>query len=123
MDERLNSTIKTVLDEVKIKLIPTDKNKDTGTQSDDVVYLPDFESLYGYLNRANEEVNDIIAGKGLADNERVLVNADPKLKKFQAVINSLFNEYRTHLRTNYPNEYEQVKNKISNNPKWKTTDK
>tara|TARA_R110000850_G_scaffold98877_1_gene205078 strand:+ start:1226 stop:1630 length:405 start_codon:yes stop_codon:yes gene_type:complete len=75
----------------------SDIDPETGTISWDVDYVPAFDSTFKefqelrqYLNTLARKTNDTVIDQ-LSDN-----------------VNKLFNQYRTHLRKNYSDEYQKM---------------
>ena len=75
----------------------SDIDPETGTISWDVDYVPAFDSTFKefqelrqYLNTLAKKTNDTVIDQ-LSDN-----------------VNKLFNQYRTHLRKNYSDEYQKM---------------
>ena len=75
----------------------SDIDPETGTISWDVDYVPAFDSTFKefqelrqYLNTLARKTNDTVIDQ-LSDN-----------------VNNLFNQYRTHLRKNYSDEYQKM---------------
>lgn len=101
------------LKEVKTKLINLGVDPETGTTMDSVVYLPDFDTVFYKLKEARDGIRDIVSGKYLDTQTKILISQDSKLKDFQSQLEKIFAEYRTHLRKNYPDEYSQLHGNVS----------
>lgn len=85
-----------------VKSTVTDINPTTGAISWDIVNTADFTSVYKALSKAKSFLDDL-------DNKAEKTKMDPVIDKLAADIASLFNEFRTHVRKKYPEEYERVK--------------
>jgi hypothetical protein len=83
----------------KYKLVPT-PGKENEYESD-VVYVPDFELLLKDLNRTLQTFEGV-----LSTEETV---KDPKLSEVYKDLRNQRNILRTHMRKNYPLEYQQIK--------------
>ena len=83
----------------KYKLVPT-AGKENEYESD-VVYVPDFELLLKDLNRTLQTFEGV-----LATEETI---KDPTLREVYTAIRNQRNILRTHMRKNYPIEYQQIK--------------
>ena len=80
----------------------TDIDPVTGGITWDVVDAADFSSVYKALAKAKDFLDDL-------DNKSEKTKMDPVIDKLAADIADLFNEFRTHVRKKYPEEYERVK--------------
>ena len=80
----------------------TDIDPVTGGITWDVVDAADFSSVYKALSKAKNFLDDL-------DNKSEKTKMDPVIDKLAADISDLFNEFRTHVRKKYPEEYERVK--------------
>ena len=80
----------------------TDIDPVTGGITWDVVDAADFSSVYKALSKAKDFLDDL-------DNKSEKTKMDPVIDKLAADIADLFNEFRTHVRKKYPEEYERVK--------------
>ena len=78
----------------------TDIDPETGAISWDVADAADFSSTYKALQKAKDFL-DTLEKEGKAKD-------DTTIDKFSEQIANLFNEFRTHVRKNYPKEYERV---------------
>jgi len=85
-----------------VKSTVTDIDPNTGAISWDIVNTADFSSVYKALSKAKRFLNDL-------DNKAEETKMDPVIDKLAADISDLFNEFRTHVRKKYPEEYERVK--------------
>ena len=73
----------------------------TGTRSVSTQYrLPNFSKIYKNFTEMRNDVKFIQKNKEVAD--------DPKFAAIFQKLNDVFNEYRTHLRKEYPAEYEII---------------
>lgn len=78
----------------------TDIDPETGAISWDVADAADFSSTYKALQKAKDFL-DTLEKEGKAKD-------DTTIDKFSEQIADLFNEFRTHVRKEYPKEYERV---------------
>ena len=78
----------------------TDIDPETGAISWDIADTADFSSTYKALKKAKDFL-DTLEKEGKAKD-------DTTIDKFSEQIANLFNEFRTHVRKNYPKEYERV---------------
>jgi len=85
-----------------VKSTVTDIDPTTGAISWDIVDTADFSSVYKALEKAKRFLDDL-------DNKAEKTKSDPIIDKLAADIADLFNEFRTHVRKKYPEEYERVK--------------
>ena len=85
-----------------VKSTVTDINPVTGAISWDIVDTADFSSVYKALEKAKRFLDDL-------DNKSEQTKSDPIIDKLAADIADLFNEFRTHIRKKYPEDYERVK--------------
>tara|TARA_Y100000034_G_C6900095_1_gene415972 strand:- start:292 stop:750 length:459 start_codon:yes stop_codon:yes gene_type:complete len=81
----------------------TDQDWDpvTRTLSSTVKYTPDFSKAYDDLEDSKKSMS-ALAGKS----ELI---GDDQLKRIKDLVKNAFNKYRTHLRTNYKDEYADLK--------------
>jgi len=84
-----------------VKSTVTDIDPETGAIEWDVASTADFSSTYKALQQAREFLNDL-------DKKAEQTKMDPAIDKFAADIANLFNAFRSHIRKNYPEEYERV---------------
>ena len=78
----------------------TDIDPETGAISWDIADAADFSSTYKALQKAKDFL-DTLEKEGKAKD-------DTTIDKFSEQIADLFNEFRTHVRKEYPKEYERV---------------
>ena len=78
----------------------TDIDSETGTISWDVADVADFSSTYKALKKAKDFL-DTLEKTGKSKD-------DTTIDQFSEEIANLFNSFRTHVRKNYPEEYERV---------------
>jgi hypothetical protein len=83
------------------ELTQTDTNPETGGITFDVKYNADFPSLYKAFKKLNDEFKKFV----LYDE----IKKDPKFKEIYTKVNYLFNQYRSHMRENYPKQYSLLK--------------
>jgi len=96
---KLPNRISEVIRGKKYKLVPTPGGEE-GFESD-VVYIPDFELLLKDLNRTLETFEGILATEEVVK--------DPQFGQIYRELRVLRNNLRTHMRKNYPIEYNQIK--------------
>jgi hypothetical protein len=84
-----------------VKSTVTDIDPETGAIEWDVASAADFSSTYKALQQAREFLDDL-------DKKAEQTKMDPAIDKFAADIADLFNSFRSHIRKNYPEEYERV---------------
>jgi hypothetical protein len=84
-----------------VKSTVTDIDPETGAIEWDVASAADFSSTYKALQQAREFLNDL-------DKKAEQTKMDPAIDKFATDIANLFNSFRSHIRKNYPEEYERV---------------
>jgi len=78
----------------------TDVNPETGAITWDIKDVADFTSTYKELEKAKDFLSKLEKTGKSKD--------DPAIDKLAAEIQELFNTFRTHIRKNYPEEYERV---------------
>ena len=79
----------------------TDVDPETGAISWDVTYKPDFALMYKAFKELNNEYKKFLTYKETAE--------DPNFKKIYSAFNTVWNAFRTHVRTAYPAEYIKFK--------------
>jgi len=103
------------LKEFKTKLVPIETDDISGSMESKVVYLPDFEQVYWGLEEVRKGLNDILRDNKIDPDIRSKIQNDKVLHHISSSINKLFNEYRTHLRGQYPYEYNEIRSRINEN--------
>ena len=83
-----------------VKSTVSDIDPETGAISWDVADAADFSSTYKALKKAKDFL-DTLEKTGKAKD-------DTAIDQFSEEIANLFNSFRTHVRKNYPEEYERV---------------
>ena len=83
-----------------VKSTVTDIDPETGAISWDVADAADFTTTYKALKKAKDFL-DTLEKTGNAKD-------DPVIDQFSEELANLFNAFRTHVRKNYPKEYERV---------------
>ena len=78
----------------------TDVNPETGAITWDIKDVADFTSTYKELEKAKDFLSKLEKTGKSKD--------DPAIDKLAAEIQELFNTFRSHIRKNYPEEYERV---------------
>ena len=76
-------------------------DKETGSSTSDVIKLASFSDA---LEKMSDAVKSLQTLMGTEDGRR-----DSLVKDIASDLKKTFNTYRTHLRKNYPDQYEQVK--------------
>jgi len=74
---------------------------DSGAIEWSVEKVADYESSFETLNKAKNLLDALITAPGAKD--------DIKIRQVAAQVRDAVNNYRTHLRKNYPEEYNKVK--------------
>lgn len=90
-DTEINKGVKTTVSNV---------DPETGAVTYDVENVADFSSTYSTLQQARQFL-DSLEKTGKAKD-------DPAIDELARQIKDLFNTFRTHIRKNYPEEYERV---------------
>ena len=90
----------------------TDIDPETGRITWDIEDTPDFTSVFRNLKKSKEFMDSLVRNKAL--------RSDSTMLKLQQELTKIFNELRTHVRKNYPEEYARIKmiaedNTISSN--------
>jgi hypothetical protein len=85
----------------------TDIDPETGRITWDITEVPDFESVFRNLKKAKEFMDKLSRNKEFRQ--------DATIQKIQQEIAKSFNELRTHVRKNYPEEYSRIKMVVENN--------
>jgi len=80
--------------------VKTDVDPETGTVSWDVKYKPDYALVY----KRFKELNKVL--KSFLENAEVI--KDPKFKEIGKGFKYIYNQFRSHLRDNYPNQYKML---------------
>ncbi len=75
----------------------TDKDPVTGTLSWDIEYLPSYSKVFRNFNELKKAFTEL-------SNQ----SQDPNISNISDSIRGLFNQYRLHLRKNYPEEYKKI---------------
>ncbi len=83
-----------------VKTTVSDVDPETGAITYDVKNVANFSSTYNALQQAKEFLNTLEKTGKAKD--------DTTIDKFAENITKLFNAFRTHVRKNYPEEYERV---------------
>jgi hypothetical protein len=97
--DKLYDKIREVARGRKFILKPTPGEEEEN--SSDVVYIPDFEILLKDINRALDTLRTV------ATDPEVI--KDPKFGEIYNQFRVLRNNIRTHMRKNYPTEYQKIK--------------
>jgi hypothetical protein len=77
------------------------EDPETGTITWDVTYKPDYALMYKAFRELNSEYKKFLTYKETAE--------DPNFKKIYNAFNTVWNAFRTHIRTAYPAEYRKLK--------------
>ena len=83
-----------------VKTTVSSIDPETGAVTYDVENVADFTSTYKELEKAKDFLLKLEKTGKSKD--------DPAIDRFAAQIKDLFNTFRTHIRRNYPEEYERV---------------
>ena len=83
-----------------VRTTVSDVDPETGAITYDVENVANFSSTYNALQQAKEFLNTLEKTGNAKD--------DTTIDKFAEDISKLFNAFRTHVRKNYPKEYERV---------------
>ena len=83
-----------------VRTTVSDVDPETGAITYDVENVANFSSTYNALQQAKEFLNTLEKTGNAKD--------DTTIDKFEEDISKLFNAFRTHVRKNYPKEYERV---------------
>ena len=83
-----------------VKTTVSDVDPETGAVTYDVENVADFSSTYKELEQAKKFLRDLEQTGKAKD--------DTTLDKLADELSSIFNKFRTHIRKNYPEEYERV---------------
>ena len=76
-------------------------DKETGQITWDIEQVPDFESVFRNLKKTKEFMDVLSKSKD--------VRSDSVIQQIQQTLTTAFNELRTHVRKNYPEEYDRIK--------------
>jgi hypothetical protein len=71
----------------------------TGAISWDVTTVPEMDTTFKKFAQLRDYIEDLASDK----------KDDPKFKEIAKKVIATFNDFRTHLRKNYPDEYESFK--------------
>jgi hypothetical protein len=99
------------LKEFKIKLDTISQDPKTGAIESKVTYLPDFEKLFHDLQGVKDDFYDVLKNSKLSPELQSKIQNDQGLINIYNSLQKIFNQYRTHLRKNYPNEYNTIKDR------------
>jgi len=97
--DKLSNKIKEIARGRKFILKPTPGGEENFES--DVVYVPDFETLLKDINRALDTLRTITTDPEIIK--------DPKFGEIYNEFRLLRNTLRTHMRKNYPTEYQKIK--------------
>ena len=84
-----------------VKSTVTDIDPETGAIEWDVADVADFSSTYNALKKAKDFID-------VLDKSAERTKTDPRIDKFAIDIARLFNDFRSHVRKVYPEEYKRV---------------
>jgi len=73
-------------------------NPETGTVSWDITYKANYNKLLQQFNLLGKEFKEFMTFDD--------VKKDPKFKEINSGFNYVYNQFRSHLRNNYPKEYK-----------------
>ena len=97
--DKLTNKIQEIARGRKFILKPTPGGEEE--HESDVIYVPDFEVLLKDINRALDTLRTV------ATDPEVI--KDPKFGEIYNQFRALRNNLRTHMRKNYPTEYQKIK--------------
>jgi hypothetical protein len=78
-------------------------DKETGRVSHKLIKLPNLTEVYKKIQQALNSLRSL--------NKSQEIN-DENIRKIEQELNNLFNSYRTHLRKNYPEQYDLLRKSI-----------
>ena len=78
----------------------TDIDPETGALTWDITDVPAFDTTFNKFAQARDFLKKLASDK----------NNDVKFREIYKKVTNTFNDFRTHLRNNYPEEYAKVKN-------------
>ena len=81
-----------------VKSTVKDIDPETGTISWDIDYVPAFDSTFKEFQELNQYLNTLAKKTD-----------DTIIDQLSSSVSKLFNQYRTHLRKNYSDEYQKMK--------------
>ena len=84
-----------------VKSTVTDIDPETGAIEWDVADVADFSSTYKALKKAKNFIDYL-------DKSAEKTKTDPRIDKFAIDLARLFNDFRSHVRKGYPEEYKRV---------------
>ena len=84
-----------------VKSTVTDIDPETGAIEWDVADVADFSSTYKALKKAKDFIDYL-------DKSAEKTKTDPRIDKFAIDLARLFNDFRSHVRKVYPEEYKRV---------------
>ena len=84
-----------------VKSTVTDIDPETGAIEWDVADVADFSSTYNALKKAKDFID-------VLDKNAEKTKTDPRIDKFAIDLARLFNDFRSHVRKVYPEEYKRV---------------
>jgi len=77
----------------------TDVDPETGAITWDVTYTPDYAMIYNSFKKLNKSYKTFLNYKETIQ--------DPEFKKIFAAFTVVWNAFRSHMRTNYPEQYRK----------------
>lgn len=81
-----------------VKSTVSNIDDETGSVSWDIEYVPAFDNTFNVFKKLKSSLIDLAKE-----------TEDDKIDELNNQIHKLFNQYRSHLRKNYPDEYKKVK--------------
>ncbi len=98
-----------VLKEYRHKLQPINIDPTTGAYESEVVRLPDFGEALGALIDARDILRQSIVDPKIEPEYREQIKNDSMIHVMYKDTRKLLNKFRSHLRNNYPQLYEEIK--------------
>ena len=80
------------------------EDSETGTKEHDVIPLASFADSLKELSQALKSLTSLAKTKD--------GKADPKISEISEKLRGVFNMFRTHIRKNYPDQYEAIKSSL-----------
>ena len=87
--------------EKDFKFTDPEVDPQTGAITHTVKYLPNFKKAYDDLEDAKNSISSVASKDELM--------SDTQLKRIKDLVKDAFNKYRTHLRSNYKDEYTRIR--------------
>jgi hypothetical protein len=88
-----------------VKTTVTNVDPETGAITWKVEDAPDFESVFEYFKKTRDFLTDLSRNPAIA--------SDQVIQNIQAQVIKTFNQFRTHFRKTYPEEYNKIKSIVN----------